>query len=176
MKKVLISFLVGSILIGIGLGVTVMEISNWDFVYDNPMVSNQPVKTTDEDFYMDLENQYVNATLYVHTYGTRNVKDKIEVIKDSSLEDTIEVEVQYRGKEPRLYFYESGSHYNDAGTLLEQSYTLTVSDGSFSFKDIKELIGYAFENKVAFSTSAFHEIEKITVKTGNPEQLKIKAY
>ena len=166
MKKLLLSLLIGSVIMGRGIGITILEISAWDISDYPDYLVNMPLENCDVTIEMDLQ-EFENTEFY--SYGTyRNMSNNVEVVEDKTMTDKFVVNIQYKGKEPvaypRTYELDDETEYMD----------FVVHPGGFeSFKLIRQVIDDMFENKVYYLDASPTIIEKVTVYTAYPEKIEI---
>ena len=166
MKKLLLSLLIGSVIMGRGIGITMLEISAWDISDYPDYLVDMPLENCDVTIDMDLQ-EFENTEFYI--YGTyRSMNNNAEIVEDKTMTDKFVVNIQYKGKEPiayhRTYEVDDETEYMD----------FVVHPGGFeSFKLIRQVIEDMFENKVYYRDASPTIIEKVTVYTAYPEKIEI---
>ncbi len=168
MKKLLFFLLIGSVMMGLGIGVTMLEISAWEISDYPDYLADMPSENCDVTIEMDLR-EFENTEFY--SYGTyRSMNNNVEIIEDKTMTDKFVVNIQYKGNEPvaypRTYMIgdESETEYMD----------FVVHPGGFeSFKLIRQVIEDMFENKVYYLDASPTLIEKVTVYTAYPEKIEV---
>lgn len=159
MKKTVIALLSGIVLLGLGIGITTVEMMSWD-IKDSVMpfigngdkeysfrINGAPEQTTHMSVY--VENQYGDYDLVTVEYDRRCT-------------DHMEVTVKYSGKEPRC----NGRLNDDYGHI--SIYTTTYE----SMREIRDVVKKSFEEKVYYRSYATCHVDSIVIKTAYPEQLK----
>ena len=166
MKKLLLSLLIGSVIMGRGIGITMLEISAWEISDYPDYLADMPSESCDVTIDMDLQ-EFENTEFYI--YGTyRSMNNNAEIIEDKTLTDKFVVNIQYKGKEPvaypRTYELDDETEHMD----------FVVHPGGFeSFKLIRQVIEDMFENKVYYLDASPTLIEKVTVYTAYPEKIEV---
>ena len=166
MKKLLYCLLAGSVILGIGIGVTVLEISHWEISDYPSYLEKEPVENCEQTFQIDLQ-EFENTEFYSYsTYRDKN--SNVEIVEDQTMTDKFVVNIQYKGKEPvayhRIYESDNETEYAD----------FVVHPGGFeSFKLIRQVIESMFENKVYYRDASPTIIEKVTVYTAYPEKINV---
>lgn len=162
MKKLIISLISGAILIGIGLGVIFMEITQYSTLEYLPYVASQPLNSHIVNNAPIISAQDTNINFSDHCGYYFSEHGSWEVVKDSSLNE-VKIEVFYRGERPRIQVYNYGdNHYN-----------VNAYDYNTSPKEIFDVVKYAFEEKVIIHDASNFLIEKIVIHTPNPENISI---
>lgn len=168
MKKLLLSLLVGSVVMGLGIGVAMLEISAWEISEYPDYLAEMPSENCEFTIDMDLQ-EFENTEFY--SYNTyRNMCSNVEVIEDETMTDKFIVSIQYKGKEPVAY-----PRTYTMGVENEAEYMdFVVHPGGFeSFKLIRQVIETMFENKVYYLDASPTLIEKVTVYTAYPEKIEV---
>lgn len=172
MKKLLISLLIGAVLIGTGVGVTALEISDWQWLNSRPSLTALPVARVNEEFKIDV-NKYDGVEVYLDYFYTGNngsFRDEVvKVEKDENYKDRICVEIKYKGEDPFCNFYDYDN--TDEGENTVSLYVDVISRGNF--KEYKKIVEEMFENKVFYNHTDVSLIEKITVRTAYPEKITL---
>ena len=183
MKKLMISFLAGAILIGIGLGVTVLEISDWE-------TARYPeyLETVDSNLYVieepvDMENldevKVYLSTMYRDEFRKRSM---ITVAEDKSCDESIVLEISYKGQEPDVYTYTYEDYSDNAPVQIDEQDRQNVkfighvaihTSQYNSIADYRTVVQAMFDNKVFYENMDNCLIEGVTVRTAYPDKIKI---
>lgn len=166
MKKLIISLITGSVLVGIGIGVMMMEIAEFSMSDTYPEIKNSPAQEfsyTDSAVFEDAgENKAINIYGYLGEY----FQDfgKFEVIEDNKV-DGIEIIVKYRGAKPSFNFH--GYAYEHRG--YEYEYTLSAYSDNIMPKQILDMAEYMCTNKTIVKYQDTFYVEKVIIKTSQPQ-------
>lgn len=172
MKKLIISLITGAVLIGIGIGIMMLEITEYSMSDTYPFVSGQPVQTfsfTDNEVFENAGDREVQVYAYLGEYF--DDLGKYEVIEDKDVEG-IEVIIQYRGTKPDFNFHSYG--YDHRGYVYE--YSLSAYSRDIMPKDILEAAEYMCQNKTIVRYQDMFYAEKVTIKTNHPELIVVNDY
>jgi len=171
MKKLIISLITGSVLIGIGIGVMMFEITEYTMSDTYPFVKNtaiQKFEFTDNDVFEEAgENRTVNVYGYLGEYFEE--QGKFEVVEDKTVEG-IEVAVHYYGTKPRFNFH--GYAYDYRG--YEYEYTLSAYSDNIMPKQILDAAEYMCQNKTIVKYQDMFYVEKVIIKTSQPQLIEVK--
>ncbi|MBE6894429.1 MAG: hypothetical protein E7483_02325 [Ruminococcaceae bacterium] len=171
MKKLIFSLVTGSVLIGIGIGVMMMEITEYSMSDTYPFVKNtslQEFSFEDSKVFEEAgENRTVNIYGYLGEYFQE--QGKFEVVEDKTV-DGIEVIIQYRGTKPRFNFH--GYAYDYRG--YEYEYSLSAYSENIMPKQILDAAEYMCSNKTIVKYQDMFYVEKVTVKTSQPQLIELK--
>ncbi|MEG2191848.1 MAG: hypothetical protein RRX95_01020 [Oscillospiraceae bacterium] len=172
MKKMLIAFLIGAILIGTGAGVMAIELSDWDYNSVRESLLSMPVTTVEGEYDVDFgTSPVIDIFTDYYSYRSSFADGVVKVEKDSKYKESILVQVEYRGEEPYINF--SRVHSQDEEE--KNSYFIYVDNESPH--SIKQAMGVAkemFENKVFYGEGAMSKIESIVIKTAYPEKIHME--
>ena len=170
MKKLIISIITGSVLIGIGIGVLFMEIAEFSVSETYPAVMQQSSKNftfNDDEIFNDSDgkNILINTYLgeYFYDYG------KTEIIEDPTVEGA-EFTIKYRGIKPRFSFHGAGYYEygrGEQGRVYE--YYLNAQSEDLMPKDILSAAEYMCKNKTFVKYMDMFYVEKVTIRTNHPE-------
>lgn len=170
MKKLIISLITGSVLIGIGIGVMMFEITEYSMTDTYPMVKNsalQEFSFTDDQVFEDAgENRTVN--IYGYLGGYFDDLGKFEVVEDKNVKG-IEVIIKYRGTKPRFNFH--GYGYDHRG--YEYEYSLSAYSNEIMPKQVLEFAEYMCQNKTIVRYQDLFYVEKVIIKTSQPQLIEV---
>ena len=168
-RKLLLAFVAGAMLVGIGAGVTVLEISRWD-TRDHPAyLEKQAVQTVEEIAEYDVaELETINVYATGRPYRFRD-KDLIEIVEDKTCKDSFRLVIEYKGKLPYydIHYWENEDENNIVSRRME---VVVQPDYNYSLREIREMAQEMFETKVSYTGNAATLIEKVTVYTAYPEK------
>ncbi len=177
MKKLMAAFLAGAILIGVGAGVTALEISEWDVVEHPYYLEKEQLKThcIEEEFDMDNFSTiecYVSHAMResLHSY------DIIEIIEDSTCTDVTKIEVDYRGEQPESYWWDYGTDEVTADDSADNERIMQyiIQPGyNRSLRVVRKMVEQMFQDKVFYVDNASTLIEKVRIYTATPEKFDI---
>ena len=169
MKKLLVSLLAGAILIGVGLGVTALEISVWDTRRYPEYLEKETVQTVETEENINPQN-YDKINVYVSgSYnGFRNNK-KMEIVEDKTFADTVKISIEYKGKVPYVHYYEYSQGGEDGESISRLEYIVSPTY-NYSLKEIREIAEDMFKNKIFYTDNSATLIEKVTVHTAYPDK------
>ncbi|MBQ7284473.1 MAG: hypothetical protein IJ339_00985 [Oscillospiraceae bacterium] len=172
MKKLIFSLIAGAVLIGIGIGVMMLEIAEYSMTDTYPFVADKPVQTfsfTDEEVFENAGDREVQ----VHAYLGEYFEDlgRFEVVEDKNV-DGIEVIIHYRGTKPQFNFHSYG--YDHRG--YEYEYSLSAYSRDIMPKEILEAAEYMCNNKTIVRYQDMFYAEKVTIKTSKPDLIVISDY
>lgn len=171
MKKLLIAFLAGAMLIGVGLGVTALEVSEWDVVHHPYYLEKEELQT-----YTVVEEINPADFSKIDCYVSHAVRQStttyeiIEIIEDAAYTDTIKFEIDYRGQAPESYCW---SYENtDEDGRVEYTLEYMVQPGyNQSLKVVREMVEQMFRDKIFYTDNATTLIEAVRVYTATPEKI-----
>ncbi len=162
MNKMLSIFFSGCMLIGIGLGVTVIELKNWRFLDENPCLLDMPQETYTQNIAFDTTKpSNIEIYWYSHDFTYENVI--IEEKMDCT--DNIEIEIIYRGAAPGISL---GSIGNNA-----DKYNLFIFEDGYDIMHHYDIVKSMFVNKAFYRWSNVTHIDKIMLYTASPENLRL---
>ena len=169
MKKLLYSLLIGAVIMGVGIGVTMLEISHWEISDYTEYLDNEPLENC--KFTTDLDTQQVK-TMQVYVWNSwRDRGDSIEIVEDKSLTDKIVADISYRGQAPVAY---SDVHTSTVDNAEHETLCMRIHPGEFSsVKQIRNTIEEMFKTKVFYRDVSATFIEKVTIYTAYPEKIEI---
>ena len=168
-KKLLLAFVAGAMLVGIGAGVTVLEVSRWD-TRDHPAyLEKQAVQTVEEIADYDItEFEKINVYATGRPYRFRDEKI-IEVVEDKNCKDSFKLVIEYKGKLPYYDVYD-WNNQDENGTVTTRLDVVVQPDYNYSLREIREMAQEMFDTKVFYTGNAASLIEKVTVYTAYPEK------
>lgn len=171
MKKLIISLITGSVLIGIGIGVMLFEIAEYSMTDTYPEIKNAPVQEfsfTDDAVFEDAgEGRTINIYGYLGEYF--DDFGKFEVVEDKNVKG-IEVTIKYRGTKPRFHF--NGYGYEHRG--YEYEYSLSAYSDNIMPKQILDMAEYMCTNKTIVRYQDLFYAEKVIVKTSQPQLIEFE--
>lgn len=168
MKKFLLSILIGSVVLGLGIGISILEISHWEISDYPSYLDTEPVENYNFTAEMDL--QQFDSTEFYFRSSYRGEKAEVEIVEDAAMTDSFAVAVEYRGLKPVAYPH---IYISDMQTG-EEHMAFTVRPGGFeSFKLIRQVIEKMFEDKVFYLDASPTLVEKVTVYTAYPEKINV---
>ncbi|MEG1800429.1 MAG: hypothetical protein RR273_00505 [Oscillospiraceae bacterium] len=185
MKKLLISLLVGSILIGIGSGVMFFEIAEFSGMsYREDLLSDTTEKVTyPSTEILQISEHHQDASYCVRLYPGNYYYEhgSATVEKDPSLkEGEIEMDFYYRGEKPRIYFDHNRYSYEqeEPETQPETPNEPIVDDICVHFnqymltpKYLLDIVDYMFENKIFIENVDNFLIESVVIRTADPDKI-----
>ncbi|MBQ9845960.1 MAG: hypothetical protein IJO54_07775 [Oscillospiraceae bacterium] len=175
MKKFIFSLIAGAIFIGVGVGVLFMEITEFTFADYLPYIKEDKIDTftfEDPDVFTESKGKPVTIYVYLGEYFKNN--GKVEVVESPATEG-VEITVDYHGTKPRFQFWDNGYDESHGETYIS-SYQLDCYQNHYLPRDIMQALQYMFQNKVIVENFDTFCVEKLTVKTANPELLEINPY
>jgi len=187
MKKLMISFLAGAVLIGTGLGITFLELSDWS-ASDYPAyldTAESRLYETEEPVIMNEQEKIDTINISLNTMYRNEFRkiDMVEVVKDPSYKDSVKIEIMYKGNEPDIYTYtyETSSEPVDYGTADSEEaetrlegHIVVYTDQYDSIAEYKQVIQAMFNEKTIYRNMNNCLIESVTVRTAYPEIIKIR--
>ncbi|MBR4035995.1 MAG: hypothetical protein IKJ05_04595 [Oscillospiraceae bacterium] len=171
-KNMLISLLAGSVMLGVGLAVTALEVSVWDTAPYPQYLEEMTVET--QEFVKDIspeESEKINIYISTRTNGFRNDK-LIEIVEDARYTDTIGIQVDYKGERPYVNVYDYNSDY-DEDTVSQWLDIVVHPDYNYSLREIRQVAEDMFENKIFYTDNITTLVEKVTVYTATPEKFDV---
>ncbi|MBR5305537.1 MAG: hypothetical protein IKU47_01300 [Oscillospiraceae bacterium] len=166
MKKFIISLIIGAVLIGVGAGVFFMEIAEFSSTEYFSYIKEDKIDTftfEDNGIFKASDGEQVEINVYLGDYFQKY--GKYEIVHSPATEG-VEISIDYRGAKPRFEFY-------DYGVEDKNLYSLHCYQSSVMPKEILDAARYIFSNKVIVQSGDMYIVEKVTIKTGNPELVKI---
>ncbi|MBR2029197.1 MAG: hypothetical protein IKA10_09495 [Oscillospiraceae bacterium] len=165
MKKLIISLIAGAVLIGVGIGVMMMEIAEFSMTDTYPEIKNSPLQEfsfSDDTIFDDSDE---NRTVNIHGYLGEYFHDFgiTEVVEDKKI-DGIEVIIRYRGTKPEFRF--NGYGYS---TDNMYEYNLSAYSRDIMPKQILEFAEYMCQNKTIVRYQDLFYVEKVIIKTASPQ-------
>ena len=167
MKKLIISLISGAILIGVGIGVLMMEIAEFSVIDTYPEIKNSPMQEftiTDENFFEaagknNTVNIYGYLGEYFHDFG------KTEVVQDKNTKG-VEIIIKYRGEKPLFRF--NDHNYNSSNTY---EYSLHTYNENIMPKQILDMAEYMCKNKTFVRYQDMYYVEQVIIKTSDPQRI-----
>ena len=168
-RKLLLAFVIGAMLVGLGAGITVLEVSRWD-TQDHPAyLEKQAVQSVEEIAEYDVaEFETINVYATGRPYRFRD-NDLIEIVEDKTCKDSFRLVIEYKGKLPYydIHYWENEDENNIVNRRME---VVVQPDYNYSLREIREMAQEMFETKVFYTGNAATLIEKVTVYTAYPEK------
>lgn len=172
-KKFLISLVVGSVLIGVGIAMTTIELTKWDSVDYPDYLVNEPVKQIEIIENIDVLG-YEKIQVYVAGYSSNfQPYTDIEFMYNEDCADHFEVIIDYYGGEPHHYWHDNRYTENETNQTITQLYYVVSANRDFSFGDFIDVLKNMFETKTFYEFITNSAIEKVTIHTSNPELFSI---
>ena len=172
MKKLLISLLAGSVILGVGIGVTALEVSMWDTADHPAYLENKTVQTEEIVEKVDVTRLgEVNVYVSGLSNGFRN-DGLIEIVEDETCSEKIVVKIDYKGSEPYTSIYDF-DYEDENGEMYRNMDIVVHPDYNYSLRQIREVAEEMFENKVFYTSNVSTLVEKVTVYTATPEKFDI---
>ena len=172
MKKLMAAFLAGALLIGVGLGITALEISRWDVVQHPYHLEKEELKTCiiEEEINTD---DFETIECYVSQSMTSSAQSYkiIEVIEDTACTDTMKVEVDYCGREPGSYFWSYEGQDENGGKIYTLQYVVQPGYNN-SLKAVREMVEQMFRDKIFYTENAATLIEAVRIYTAAPDKIQ----
>lgn len=169
MKKLMMLLFTGAALIGLGTGVTALELRQWKISEIRTDLLDRPVHTAkyertvkpEEVERLEIESKYEYG--YFGDY-----QPEIEIITDKNQTGQILVEIEYRGHPPQVY--QNVSWIDEKKVIHE----LWIDINNYNdFVSVYDMIKSMFDNKIYYINGECTYIEKITVYTAYPDKVKI---
>ena len=160
MKKLIISIIAGAVLIGIGIGIAFVELSEYTMSETLTYITEQPAKEytyKDYNIFKNSDNNpiTIQCSLGSYFYTHKNVI----VVEDKDIEG-IEINIKYKGIKPSFNFYSIG---------YENTYRLYSYNEYISPSDILNVAKYIFENKKSVQHIEFYYVDEVIIKTNRPD-------
>ena len=172
MKKFIFSLIAGAVFIGVGIGLFLMEIAEFTITDCLPYILEDKIDTftfEDPDVFTESRGETVQIHVYLGEYFKTN--GEVEIVESPSAEG-VEISIDYRGTKPRFNFRDNG--YNEInGETYISSYYLDCYQNHYMPKDILEALKYMCQNKVVVENFDTYCVEKLTIKTAEPNLLEI---
>ena len=167
MKKLIISLITGAALVGIGIGVLMMEIAEFTVSDTFPEIKNSPLQEfsiSDENFF---DNTDKNSTVNIYGYIGDYFHDfgKTEIIEDKNT-DGVEIIIKYRGTKPLFRF---NDHSYNSSNIYE--YSLHAYNENIMPKQILDMAEYMCKNKTFVKYQDVYYVEQIIIKTADPQRI-----
>lgn len=171
-KNMLISLLAGSVILGTGLAVTALEVSEWDTASYPQYLEEMSVETHEMDKDISPEElEKINIYVSTRTDSFRNDK-LVEIVEDTRYTDTIGIKVDYKGTQPYVNVYEYDTDYNE-GSVSQWLDIVVHPDYNYSLREIRQVAEDMFENKIFYTDNINTLVEKVTVYTATPEKFNV---
>ncbi len=174
-RKLLLAFVLGALLVGIGAGVTVLEVSRWD-TRDHPAyLEKQAVQTVEQVAEYDV-SEFENINVYAtgRPYRFRD-NDLVEIVEDKTFKDSFKLVIEYKGKLPYYDIY-GWDNQDENGVETSCLDVVVQPDFNYSLGEIRKMAEEMFETKVFYTGNAATLIEKVTVYTAYPEKFDSDSY
>ncbi|MBR2503289.1 MAG: hypothetical protein IKB62_04100 [Oscillospiraceae bacterium] len=175
MKKFIFSLIAGAVFIGVGIGVFFMEITEFTITDYLPYIMEDKIDTftfEDPNIFTESKGETVQIHVYLGEYFKRS--GKVEIVESPGTEG-VEISVDYHGTKPRFQFWDNGYNEKNGETYIN-SYSFDCYQNHYLPKDIMEALKYMCQNKVIVENFDTYCVEKITVKTAQPELIEVNPY
>lgn len=178
MRKLLISFLVGAVLIGVGCGVMFIEAGQFTYVDYRQQLINRDSKTDSEFVAHDFEKDG-KAVIHFYNNELQGHPTEIKIIMDSSIKDGYNIEYSYKGETPIVRINNYPSYYEDSSEQKnkkkkETEYHLNFYQDEMTPYSFLSAMEYMFENKVFSNNIENFIVESVTIKTAQPNMITIQ--
>ena len=171
-KNMLISLVAGAVVLGVGLGITALEISRWDTAQYPAYLDKEPVKTQEFANETDV-TEFESINVYISGMPNSFRSEKlIEIVEDKNCKDNFVVKIDYKGKEPFTDAYDF-EDTNEKGEKFKRMDVLIRPDYNYTLREIRQLADRMFEDKVFYTGNTATVIEKVTVYTATPDRFKV---
>lgn len=172
MKKFIFSLIAGAVFIGVGIGMFFMEITEFTITDCLPYIVEDKIDTftfEDTNIFTESKGEKVQIHVYLGEYFKRN--GNVEIVESPSVEG-VEISIDYHGTKPRFNFWDSGYEEKN-GEKYITSYYLDCYQNHYLPKDIMEALKYMCQNKVIVENFDTYCVEKLTIKSSDPDLLEI---
>ena len=166
MKKLMAVFFSGCVLIGLGIGITVVELKEWKVSPFREILMEKPVETCEEELRLDI-GDYRNLEINLNGYHSADFYPETEAVYDSRYTNSVKVVLNYRGNLPQVFH--GGWWENEDGTKTITSWIDT--NNYYDVAQIFEMAEEMFDNKTYYTYCETTRIEKITVYTAYPDRI-----
>ena len=167
MKKLIALMISSAALIGLGIGITLLELRDWKISEIRTDLLDMPLQTATYERTVDLTEVEGLEIASRYGYGYYNeYMFETEIIKDKKWAEQVLVEIDYRGYQPMVY-------QNISWRAEDKVYHQLWIDNS-SYVDgvsVYSLLESMFENKTWYQYGESSYIEKVTVYTAYPEKI-----
>lgn len=171
-KNMLISLVAGAVVLGVGLGITALEISRWDTAQYPAYLDKEPVKTWEMTNETDV-SEFESINVYISGMPNSFRSEKlIEIVEDKNCKDNFVVKIDYKGKEPFTDVYDF-EDTNEKGEKFRRMDVHIWPDYNYTLREIRQLADRMFESKVFYTGNTATVIEKVTVYTATPDRFKV---
>ena len=173
MKKFIISLITGAVLIGVGVGITFMEIAQFSTTDYLTYISNDSIETftfSDQGIFEESEGNPVSINVYLGEYFRQN--HNVQIVESPAVEG-VEISIDYRGIKPRFEFWNHTYSSTESGKTVYQ-YSLGCYTDTLMPKDILQAAKYICQNKTVPQDFTLYKIEKVVIKTSKPQLIRIE--
>ena len=173
MKKFIISLIIGAVLIGSGIGVTLMEIAQFSTTDYLTYINSDSIETftfNDQSIFDESEGNPVSINVYLGEYFRQN--HNVQIIESPAVEG-VEISIDYRGIKPRFEFWNHTYSSAESGKTVYQ-YSLNCYHDILMPKDILQAAKYVCQNKIIPQDFSLYKVEKVIIKTANPQLICIE--
>ncbi len=168
MKKLMTMLFTGAALIGLGIGITMLELREWKISEIRTDLLDKPVHTATYERTVDPEEVYRVEINHRYKYGYfGDYVPETQVVYDKEWTGQVLVEIEYRGYQPHLY---QNISWRDDEKVIHELWidTSYYTDGA----SVYDLIKSMFDNKTYYINGECTHVEKITVYTAYPDKVK----
>ena len=172
MKKFIISLIIGAVLIGSGIGVTLMEIAQFSTTDCLTYINSDSIETftfSDKGIFEESEGNPVSINVYLGEYFRHN--HNVQIVESPAVEG-VEISIDYRGLKPRFEFWNHTYSSAESGKTVYQ-YSLSCYSDNIMPKDILNAAKYICQNKTIPQDFTLYKIEKVVIKTSKPQLIRI---
>ena len=165
MKKLIFSLITGAVLIGVGIGVMMMEIAEFSMTDTYPEIKNSPLQEFSFSDNTVFEDNGKDRQINIYGYLGEYFEDfgKIEVVESKNTKG-IEVIIKYRGTKPRFNFNGYGYINDDV-----YEYNLSAYSSNIMPKQILDFAEYMCTNRTLVKYQDIFYVEKVIIKTSQPQ-------
>ena len=164
MKRMMLIFFSGCALIGIGAGITFLELRSWKISDYRSDLIEKPLETYEKTVCFEKDKETIDVEVNYYYQEINN--PPIDVVSDEKYTDSLLISVDYRGSRPQIYqsgWWEEDDRIHTSFLVDTNSYT--------SMEDAFSLLESMFDNKTLYRYGENSRIEKITVYTAYPDKI-----
>lgn len=174
MKKVMISLLIGSILIGVGTVALFLEVSEYSMQAYRQDVLQQSTQTVtlDKQNFPDNVKSKVEIDGYIGYYFEN--EGKFEVILDKEVTDGFVADIYYKGTKPYVYGNNLVKKYDDDYDVVVPNmfvYNIFTKNSFSTPKEFLDAVTYVFKNKMFIADIGTYLVEKVVIRTSDPQRI-----
>jgi len=168
MKKLMMMLFTGAALIGLGIGITLLELRDWKISEIRTDLMDRPVHTAKYERTVNPDEVDRLEITSKYSYGYfGDYQPEIEIITDKNQTGEVLVEIDYRGHQPQVY--QNVSWTGDEKVIHE----LWIDVNNYNdFASVYDLIQSIFDSKTYYANGECTYIEKITVYTAYPDMVR----